>query len=301
MTDDSTVSSGDIATPTFGEALASADQSAAASPAPHTDASAPPAPDTTAPGEVSGSPASDTGPIPFERHKAILEAERRDREALQSRYAWAERVDPNQYAAMASWFQQAAADPVAFIQQLRQELDAHPQYGPRLKQSQQPQPVDGPPPADLMAENGEGVYSAKQQAKRDEWLRTQLLAEIRGELSPLIEDRKQQQVVRMAEQRVSDAFREASSWEAFGELRQDIARIMSSDGRATLSSAYHRAHSEWAKTRDQRVRQSVLAELRDKSGAGSVNPAQSGGTSPKDYRKAGFGEALRDLMAPQTR
>lgn len=292
-------SSGDIATPTFGDALASADQSAAASPAPHTETSAPSVPATTQQGEVPGSPASQ-GPIPYDRHEAVLAAERRKREDVESRYAWAQSVNPDQYAAMAQWFQRAAADPVAFLQQFRSELEAHPQFRSKLQAIQQPTSTGEPQP-DLIAENGEQVYSAKQQRAWAEWQRTQLMAEIQQQISPLMEDRQVQQVRSMAEQRVQSQLQEAQTWEAFGDLRSQIAQIMTRDGRATLSSAYHRAHSEWAKSRDQRVREQVLAELRDKSTASSVNPSRSGGSQPKDYRKLGFGEALRDSMAEATR
>ena len=78
------------------------------------------------------------GPIPFERHKEILETwkqKARD-EALtewRSQYGWAEQVPREQLQTMNDWYQRAAQDPVTFALDLVDELSADQAHAPALR------------------------------------------------------------------------------------------------------------------------------------------------------------------------
>ena len=148
------------------------------------------------------------GPIPFDRHEAILKNARvkTEQDVLQ-------RVQ-QQYGPHVELGSRIQQDPVGTVVQLVNELSSHPQYatevisalartlGARRGQSA----AEEEPQADLVTADGQThVYSAEQQAKREQWLQRQWLKQVEERLSPLQQREQQAQERERYEGAVKDA------------------------------------------------------------------------------------------------
>lgn len=168
------------------------DPSALTTPTPEADAPTP-APDE------SPAPAG-KGPIPFDRHEAILKNAR-----TKAQHEVVQRVE--QVFGPAIQLQQSLRqDPVGTLTQLIDEAMADPSLGPQivshaaraLSQRRGRTTDSEEPQADLETADGTLVYSAGQLAKREQWVRTQLLNEIKAHTAPLeqeIQARKEAHVL----------------------------------------------------------------------------------------------------------
>ena len=221
--------------PTFGQALEAASTGSAVADAPATgvspgpseatgapsaptDLSDPASPATAATLPVAGDGSTTqavedwdpaAGPIPVDRHKAILEntrARARDeaQTQLQQEYGWALQMGPQNFQAVTNLAQQWANDPVAFVLGALDDLTASPEHAPLLRshvakllarrpqngngQVPQAAPTDTPEPEPDIEVDGYSWYSAQKLAERDRWLSNKLLTQIRAELAPLRED-----------------------------------------------------------------------------------------------------------------
>ena len=233
--------------PTFGQALEAAAEAAPSPSTPSVDASssassvtdassastpststvstdlAPRAAAATQPGAGDGSTPTATdetvwdeaqGPIPVQRHKAILEHTRtkaRDdaKADVQREYGWALSLGAQQFQTVSDFARQAATDPVQFALGILDELTASPQYATQLRShvarilatrqktggnggnghaSAASEEIAEPQPDMLV--DGYAWYSAKQQAERDRWLTNKLLTQVRSEMAPLQQDRE---------------------------------------------------------------------------------------------------------------
>ena len=132
--------------PTFTEAFASegtAVDSPTTTPATETSTTdSASAPATAAPVQTATTPdvnpSTESGPIPLDRHTAILAnaREKAKAEALaewRQQYGWAESMPRDQVTAMSDWYQRAAQDPVKFAADLVDELAADPSHAPALR------------------------------------------------------------------------------------------------------------------------------------------------------------------------
>jgi len=116
----------------------------------------------------SEGPASEEGqrgPIPYDRHKAVLTKQRGEAEVAakafedyRTRVAWAEQVDQGQYQQQQQLLQELNSNPIDFLRKLQREIEAHPHLGPQL---QQPAAFQMPEPF-LQSQDGKPVYTAEQ-------------------------------------------------------------------------------------------------------------------------------------------
>ncbi len=143
------------------------------------------------------------GPIPFDRHEAILKNARTKTEAdITQRFQ-------TQYGAHVELGNRIQTDPVGTVVGLIEGLAAHPDHGHAVisalartlgsRRSQAPAAQDQEPQADLQTTDGTPVFSAPQQAKWQAWQRQQIEASIAQQLQPL-QQREQQ---RLAAERVA--------------------------------------------------------------------------------------------------
>lgn len=164
------------------------------------------------PTEAPLTPEPPPGPLPYERHKAILDkayAERDSLKAQMEELSWAQQVPAAVRPQIHRIIEMAArtqGDPVAFAMELVQEAQNDPRHAAALKShaarilgTRAPsQPADEEPGPDIVVD-GHSWYSAAQQAKREQWLTRQLA----GQMSAVV----QEQVGPLATlaQRVADA------------------------------------------------------------------------------------------------
>lgn len=280
-------------------------------------------PDAPTTPETATAPPPDTkpkGPIPFQRHEAILKTTR-EKVAQETRQAveqeigpWRQVIQsfrPEEFAPVLPQIRKMASDPVGFYHDLGEQLRQHGLL------SDQPQPhaptrsaapQGAEPEPDLVnPDTGELLYSAPQLQRALAWRESQIEARLRREMQPLMESHRTAQQERelstlktTAEAKAAEAITEAQTWEGFEELKPKIAALMRNDRRYSLEGAYLKVYqTEYVPTRKQRERESVVAELKQKGRAGSsgISPNSRSNATPTDSSQAGFREALERNLA----
>jgi hypothetical protein len=335
--------------PTFGQALetASADAgdstpSADATPSTATDGSSPstssvpspgaPATVATQPAAGDGSPSQATdewdpsaGPLPYERHKAILENTRtkaRDeaQQAIQQQYGWALQVGPEHFQAITNLARQWAQDPVSFVLGALDDLTGSPEYAPQLRShvakilATRPQnggngqthaPVQEEPQPDIVVD-GYSWYSAQKLAERDRWLSNQLLTQVRQELQPLQQDmqsRQERETIQAATQAANtfakDTLAQMTRLPYFAEQKAEIEKVFRSMPPmpdAQVGQAIRDAYIQVLATKvlpslSSNAKSELLSSLNQKAAASARNP--STGAVAVAARPKSFEEALR--------
>lgn len=257
-------------------------------------------------------PASLPGPIPYDRHQAILDNQRRQArdEALaewRQQYGWAERVPQAQLQQAIQWAQRFGADPAGFLSESQAELLAHPEHGAKLRSwaarilgGKHAPALESEPGPDLVdPTTGTQLYSAGQLAKREAWREQQLAEKVNALIAP-IQQREQQRAAQEAHaQRAEQAqewsktlYTEAQSWPRFEELRPHIlARLRATPpapnedpgevGRRFATAYITEFQSRVLPTLAQQEQASVLANLKTKALASTTNPAMPAASTPK--------------------
>ena len=256
------------------------------------------------------------GPLPFERHKAILE---RQRQESAKQVADLEA----QFGPVKEWHQRFQSDPAAFAEQLIDELSSDPRYAQSLRsragkilsaarrvaaEQASPQQESEPQPDYVNPSTGEAFYSATQQKALLAWQQTQMEQKIMAQIAPLQQDAHQRQATQQFESMKAQAWSSAQStlkeWEAmpgFTEHKAEIRKAFSEMGpKADLGKAY-------AKVVGPRLvgdgRAQALADLRSKATASDRNPnAATVSQSGKSGRPGSFSSPeglamLRDALS----
>lgn len=236
------------------------------SPAPPAE-SASDAPPTAEPDADGPTPEKDAGPLPFERHKAILEKARADAKSAaeqewKSKLGWAEQFEPDQVRQAVQLAQLLETDPQRAVAMLQAALASQ----------QTDQPKDEPPPPDLKAEDGTLVYSAPQMQKLLEWQRRQLQSEIDSQYGPIRERVRHQELAQRAEHEATSMLTRArSEWPLFTDLEADIKQRMIADDRLQLHDAYLAAYREKGlKLQEERWRATYEGTVQRKADASSA-------------------------------
>ena len=184
------------------QAEGSAADSSTAEPQSTTDDAAPA---TEAPVVTEAKKADEYGPLPFERHHAILEKTRRDYDERLSRLSWAEGLTREQVERAIALDQLYRTNP--------DRLAAH--LSERVKASEAPQP-------DVKDERGEWFYSPAQAAKLARFEATQaasaLREELEGRFGPIEADFTHGQQIRALDAQIS----QAEQWPGFTENLAEI-------------------------------------------------------------------------------
>jgi hypothetical protein len=257
------------------------------------------------------------GPIPLDRHEAILKSTRQKVESEVRQNVerelgpWKQVISsfkPDEFAAVADDLRLMAQDPVAFHRKLGAELErlGHlPQPSPAPQRSA---PADGgEPQPDLVNETGELVYSDVQHRKLLDYREARMEARIAAKFAPLEQSYQAAQQERhleglrtQATQAASEAIAEAQQWEAFEELRPDILALMRSDKRWGLEGAYNRVlQTKYLPTLKARERDRVLADMKRKGQAASsgVSPNSRSNAPVVNGRERSFADALAEATA----
>lgn len=186
---------------TWDEAFAAQGLTGSSDPDSPTQAPPAPAPATVEPvaqvAEAAPAPSDQKGPIPFERHDAIVRntREKTAREVV---------GQVQQHYGPAIDFQtRLQADPQGTLTQLITEAVADPNLGPMIKshlaRTLGQRKVNEEPQPDLDAGNGVLLYSHEQQQKREQWLRQQMAQEMNQRFAPIEQERQQREAQAAAE------------------------------------------------------------------------------------------------------
>ena len=235
-------------------------------------------------------PETSAGPLPYERHKAILEKARAEATAkaredaereYRSKYGWAERYQPQEVEMSSRLYQWLQADPRKFMEWLGTQI------GEPVGRSAAPPQANEPPAPDLRAEDGTPVYSAQQLQKFMEWREQKLqssVESIQRKLADREEKDKARQTAWTAKQSASGLLKYArEKWPAFKDLEPDVLKAMQDNPRLSFHDAYIRVFSE---NGTPKLREQWSAEyqgtLATKQNASTAPPGRPTGT-PKKY------------------
>ena len=300
------------------------DEIVAAPSAALTTASASAAPGVETPASATATPTHDAtsleaqppGPIPFDRHKAILDgaygerdAARRALEDYKGQHGWAAQIDPQQFQHLQRWSTAYREDPVKWMADTISELrEAYPHLTPALTSEaarilggarglhQAPEPEIEP---DIPVLDAQGqVVSQAFSADRVRQLMTRQVGEaIAREVAPLKKSMADQQAqIATSRERVAsiaeaDAlYKRGAQWYGFTAHQPAIAKAFESHPDWSLQDAYlHVLHTEILPTFDRASQSKLLTQLQTQAAGGTVRPDGAGQGRPDfkgDFRKA---------------
>lgn len=291
-----------------GDASAQPAEAAAPPAAPPTDsgatesnaddsASAAPATQAT---EKSAKPEEPVAAPPQEKWPTILEnARKKERAAatreLNERYGIPEDADPERVRAHV-WG--LINDPIGYYKSLGEQL------APYLATNAPAQPTRAfqRPTPRLRSEDGTAAYTAEDVDALVEHVQSEMTAEFNRQLAERLgplqqthEELESQKRWGTAVERAKTQLEEASSWEAFDELKEQIRDLMETDKRVTLWSAYNRLHQTWAKDRSKRIEQETRQRVLDEIKKAPAAPTKT--VAPGQPVRAGSVKRSRSLDA----
>ncbi len=306
-----------LAEPSFHDSDLSWDDSASpdAPPASDTSSSAPapeitPAAATVQPGQTQTPEAGTApqGPIPFERHQAILNAQREEAERRWQRVAWADDLlqagaTPDEVREARELYQRTRGNPEAFIEELLQTAGKNPQIAQAVRSiavralgmqngnGHEAGADDAEPQADYYTTDANGnktpFMSAAQHQKWAEWYSRKQDAK----LQPLLNEReeRQQAAAKQEEQR-----------QALGRVTRDVTELRKNplfvkheaDVTALLKAHDYRMplHRAWLQVLETKIlpnlsqteRAKTVADLQTKAAASGIKPGAATASTPKD-------------------
>jgi hypothetical protein len=286
-----------------------------------------PAVDATATATTSTEPTKPAGPIPFDVHKTALDnARTKAVEEWKQKYGWAEQVNQQDLQEAIRIAQLSTRDPLAYAQELINDLQQHPTHGPQLRsmaaralaQARGRRQAEQEPQPDLPIQLEDGrvvhLYSAEQQAKREAYLQKQWMQGVQQELQPLKQTHEHLQAQRaeLAKQQeitnyVSATYQDVQTWPGM-ESDANRKAVAEELGRATVNSddprevslALNAAYRKVVLPTLQRTeRQSVLDTIKQQANASTVNPSRTTARAPKSMDEMSIAEALAHVATQQ--
>lgn len=279
------------------------------------DSTPEPATTASAPEPTTGE-APPEGPIPLDRHKAILEAERKrtaDAEAKWKRLEWADTLassgkSPEQIQEALSLYDGIDGDPAGFLGRFYETLEAHPQYRQQMRQwaarvlaGGRARPAETPveaadpqrdpePTPDFQDERGVPFFSAPQLQKWEQWRERQIEARLQQRLEPLLrrhqaqEQAESERVALQAEyDRQAKILEDMRQKPFFKDHEADIKAYLAERGyNDTIERAYvHVLTTKVLPTLQAQERSATLTELKTQAAASTVKPSTAAPTTAK--------------------
>lgn len=257
------------------------------------------------------------GPIPFESHKTALEnARTKATKETEAKFGWAAKIPEQHRATVGEFYQTLDTEPVMAIEALIATAANDPDQAPKLRsllgrllgnrapverptETRQPANVGAIPEPDFQDESGNQFYSAARMQAALKALESRIDAKYANELKPLKTDlqTRSEQDLQAKQKAEADAWAEAryakiGQWPHFKAHEGAIADAITNDPDLDVADAYiqivvpHLSQTE---------RTSVVAGLRDKANAASINPGNP--ASAVNGRPKSFAEAFAQLPA----
>lgn len=297
--------------PSFAQVFAqdSAAESPTAQPSSETTPAASASAETTAPSAATTTPeatqtssetkpAVETGPIPLDRHKAILDGAYKERDEARQQldgwksYEWAKQVPRETFEQIAQTQQRISTDPVGFVSDLIAELQGHETYGPQFRSqaarllasgrsAAQPQAVDLTPDVEIRDPQGRVVghtlSDKKIMAAIEQGVQTALgqhVAPLKQAHDKQVETEKARALNAEIDRQADAEFAKLTKREGFTEHAESIAKAMDAHPDWSAMDAYlHVWDTEIAPARDAKVKAAHDEEQKKKAAASSINPS----------------------------
>ncbi len=205
------------------------------------------------PTETPQSPEPPPGPLPYERHKAILDKAYAERDTLKAQMealSWAQQVPADVAPRLVEMARRVQGDPVGFLVELATEVQNDPRHAAALRShaakvlgqrasAPQQAPADEEPGPDIVVD-GHKWYSGEQQAKREAWLTRKLVSELGSVIDERVapvatlaqrvaDAERQQETTKAANAFAATEFEKVSKLPGFLEHRQAIGEAFSAE------------------------------------------------------------------------
>lgn len=177
------------------------------------------------------------GPIPYDRHQAVLTTTRRsvreeaERE-FRDKYGWVDnyqKADVDAGTKLLAWLKN---DPPGLIRFLQGQIEGSASAAPAAAQDPEPEP-------DIPLDDGRAVYSADQLRKWQSWNAKQFQQQIEQTYGPIRDRIALQDLRYQAEQEAGQTLQDCrTSWPMFRDLEKDIKARMLADQSLSLHTAY---------------------------------------------------------------
>jgi hypothetical protein len=284
---------GDSAPETASPAAEPASSEPAADPPPE-GATALPATDAT-----NADAPSEPGPIPYSRHKEILEGERTklaEQEAKWQRVAWADELatagyTPEQIREAIGTQRALRENPVAALEELYGAIQNSPHYAEQARSfagkllGSKAQAEDAEPQPDLIGQDANGqfrVYSAEQLAKREAWLERRMVGQLEQRFQPLIQSHQQAQQREQQAELWRSAEAELATYKdrpGFTEHKAEIAALVG-QGKALADAYNHILVTKVIPKLQETGKAQAMADFQKQAQASSAKPSTAAPVTP---------------------
>jgi hypothetical protein len=284
---------GDSAPETASPAADPASSEPAADPPPES-ATALPATDAT-----NADAPSEPGPIPYSRHKEILEGERTklaEQEAKWQRVAWADELatagyTPEQIREAIGTQRALRENPVAALEELYGAIQNSPHYAEQARSfagkllGSKAQAEDAEPQPDLIGQDANGqfrVYSAEQLAKREAWLERRMVGQLEQRFQPLIQSHQQAQQREQQAELWRSAEAELATYKdrpGFTEHKTEIAALVG-QGRPLADAYNHILVTKVIPKLQETGKAQAMADFQKQAQASSAKPSTAAPVTP---------------------
>jgi hypothetical protein len=228
------------------------------------------------------------GPIPFDRHQAVLTRTRNEvgekarRETL-AEFGIAEGLSPEEVRTGVTMLQSLKRGGVGFLDYLRSQIDPQAAAAPAAQQK----PAEDPEPEpDIPLADGRFVYSAEQMRARDQWRERQLLKQVDERYGPLRDAHEQQTLTTRRQTEARNLVAEAAKWPLFDKLRPHVKAIIAAHQGPLTQTSLHNAYITAYRDHGQKMlRDEWEAErsgqLTRKASASTVQPGAPRPSTPR--------------------
>lgn len=227
---------------------------------------------------TESTPQSEPGPIPFARFKQV-------NDRYQS-LKWAEAHDPNRVSQQKAFFDWLDTDPEGAFRYLEDYLSRAGAIH-RAAGNGQGQRIG---PDVVIPETGQRFYSADAHERSLQRAVKEAEERINQRLSPI----EQSLTVNRARSEAQRLLSVAETWPFYKDHESDILHAMQADQRLSLEGAYNRVVVPRIR---QLERQTILAEMKQKPDASTVNPGAVSATDKRNVSKLSFSDIFRREMA----
>jgi hypothetical protein len=228
------------------------------------------------------------GPIPFDRHQAVLTRTRNEvsekarRETL-AQYGIAEGLSPEEVRTGVTMLQSLKRGGVGFLDYLRNQID--PQAAAAAASQQKPA-EDPEPEPDIPLTDGRATFSADQLRAWHQWHERKLQAQMDAKYGP-IRDAHEQQTLTVARQREAQSLVSAAAkWPMFDKLRPHVKALIAAQQGPLTQTSLHDAYITAYRDHGQKMlREEWEAErsgqLTRKATASTVQPGAPRPSTPR--------------------
>ncbi len=234
------------------------------------------------------------GPIPFDRHQAVLTRARREareeaERELRQKFGWAERLNPQeaeQGTALIRWLQADPEGALSFLQRQRQASAPAAPAAPTM------------PEPDVVLGDGSKFYSAQGVAKLMEWRDQQVEERINGRFGPLLQKVALSELKTQAQAEATQAVQYyRTTFPMFKDLEKDIKALCLKNPNLPIEHAYAIALREKGLPSQRAAWDAErTGQLARKAAASSVQPGTPRPATPRSDREKTPKEVAREVF-----